>query len=58
MRAQKVAYYRVTTNSSGKKVRMAVSDSGRIVNVSPVGGKVARTRTGKRLAARRRRIAR
>jgi len=50
------AYYRTRTYPSGKKVRLAISSDGRILEATPVVSKVRRTRTGKRLAARRRRI--
>ena len=52
------AYYRTRTYPSGKKVRLAISADGRILEATPVVSKVRRTKTGKRLAARRRRIAR
>jgi hypothetical protein len=49
-------YYRVKTYASGKKVRLAISTDGRILEATPVVSKVKRTKTGKRLARRRRRI--
>jgi len=52
------AYYRIKTYPSGKKVRLTISSSGRILESTPVVSKVRRTKTGRRLAARRRRIAR
>jgi len=52
------AYYRTKTYPSGKKVRLAISSDGRLLEVTPVVSKVRRTKTGKRLAARRRRLAR
>ena len=52
------AYYKVRTYPSGKKVRLAISAEGRILEATPIVSKVRRTRTGKRLAARRRRISR
>ncbi len=52
------AYYRVRTYPSGKKVRLAISSEGRILEVTSVVSKVKRTKTGRRLAVRRRRIAR
>ena len=52
------AYYRVKTYPSGKKVRLAISSGGRILEAVPVVSKAKRTTTGRRLAARRRRIAR
>lgn len=51
-------YYRTKTYPSGKKVRLAISPGGRILEATPVVSKVKRTKTGKRLAARRRRISR
>ena len=50
------AYYRVRTYPSGKKVRLAISENGRILEATPVLSRTRKTRTGKRLAARRRRI--
>ena len=52
------AFYRTKTYPSGKKVRLAISSEGRILEATPVVSKVKRTKTGKRLAARRRRITR
>jgi hypothetical protein len=52
----KGTYYRVKTYASGKKVRLAISPDGRILEATPVVSKVTKTRTGKRLARRRRRI--
>ena len=52
------AYYRVRTYPSGKKVRLAISSEGRILEATPVASRVKRTKTGRRLAARRRRISR
>jgi len=52
------AYYRTKTYPSGKRVRLAISVDGRILEATPVVSKAKRTRTGRRLAARRRRIAR
>ena len=49
-------YYRVKTYDNGKKVRLAISTDGRILEATPVVSKVKRTKTGKRLARRRRRI--
>jgi hypothetical protein len=49
-------YYRVKTYTNGKKVRLAISPDGRILEATPVVSKIKRTRTGKRLARRRRRI--
>ncbi len=51
-------YYRVKTYQSGKRVRLAISPSGRILETKLVGSKAAKTRTGRRLAKRRRRIGR
>jgi len=51
-------YYRIRTYPSGKKVRLAISSEGRILEATAVVSKARRTKTGRRLAARRRRIAR
>lgn len=58
MPVPKGTYYRIRTYPSGKKVRLAISPSGRVLEVTPVISKVKRTKTGKRLAKRRRRIRR
>lgn len=50
------AYYRIKTYPSGKRVRLAISSSGRVLEVIPIVNKAERTKTGRRLAARRRRI--
>ena len=52
----KGTYYRIRTYPSGKRVRLAISPSGRILESASVKSKVKRTKTGKRLARRRRRI--
>ena len=52
------AYYRTKIYPSGKRVRLAISSEGRILEATPVVSRVSRTKTGKRLAARRRRIRR
>jgi len=52
------AYYRIQTYPSGKRVRLAISPDGRILEATVVMSKARRTKTGRRLAARRRRIAR
>jgi len=52
------AFYRTRTYPSGKKVRLAISSDGRILEATPVVSKSKRTRTGRRLATRRRRISR
>lgn len=52
------AYYRVRTYPSGKRVRLAISSEGRILEATSIVSKARRTKTGKRLATRRRRIAR
>jgi len=49
-------YYRVKTYPSGKRVRLAISSSGRILEAVPVVSRASRTKTGKRLARRRRRL--
>lgn len=52
------AYYRTRTYASGKKVRLLISARGQILEATPVGEKTNKTKTGKRLAKRRRRISR
>jgi hypothetical protein len=49
-------YHRIRTYPSGKKMRLTISGSGRILEAVPVMRRIGRTRTGQRLAARRRRI--
>ena len=49
-------YWRYRTFPSGKRVRLAISPGGRILGVSSIASKVKRTRTGRRLTARQRRI--
>ena len=51
-------FFKIKTYPSGKKVRLAISAEGRILEATPVVSKARKTKTGKRLAARRRRIAR
>jgi len=53
-----VFYKKIRTYPSGKKVRLAISSEGRILEATPVVSRARRTKTGRRLAARRRRIAR
>lgn len=50
------AYYKTKTYPSGKKVRLTISAGGKILESTPVVSKSNRTKTGKRLARRRRRI--
>jgi len=52
------AYYKTRTYLSGKKVRLTISSEGRILKSTPIVNKVRRTKTGRRLTVRRRRIAR
>jgi len=52
------AYHKIKTYPSGRKVRLTISESGRILESTPVFAKARRTKTGRRLATRRRRIAR
>lgn len=52
------AYYRMKIYPSGKKVRLAISSEGRILEATPVVSKIRRTKTGRSLARRRRRISR
>jgi len=51
-------YSRIRTSTTGRRVRLTISSEGRILDSTPIASKVKRTRTGKRLALRRRRIAR
>lgn len=51
-------YYRVKTYPGGKRVRLAISPDGRIIETKPITNKTRRTKTGKHLATRRRRIQR
>jgi len=51
-------YHKIKTYPSGKKFRLTISSSGRILESVPVVSKVKRTKIGRRLAARRRRIMR
>ena len=48
--------YRVRTLPSGKQVKETISSSGRIMKVVTIVKKINRTKTGKRLNNRRRRI--
>jgi len=50
--------YKVKTLPSGKRVKQTIAPNGRIVKVVPLRSKVNRTKTGKRLNKRRRRIQR
>jgi hypothetical protein len=58
MLTAKGAYYRIKTDSSGKRVRLTLSPSGRVLETKVLVSKVKRTKTGRRLAQRRRRISR
>jgi len=49
-------YYRTRVYSSGKKMRLAISPEGRILESTPVASRAKKSRTGKRLAAMRRRL--
>lgn len=51
-------YTRLTTSRDGKRVRLTLTDSGRVISAVPVGNKAKRTRTGRRLARLRRKIKR
>lgn len=48
--------YRVRTLPSGKRVKETIAPNGRIIKVITLKSKVKRTKTGKRLSKRRRRI--
>lgn len=48
--------YIVKTLPSGKRVKQTIAPNGRIIKVVPIVNKVNRTKTGKRLNQRRRRI--
>lgn len=58
MRLPRGAHWRTITKPSGKQVRQIVDGYGRVVETIPVIHKVRRTKTGRRLAARHRRIMR
>jgi len=58
MRFPNGSYHRLYTYPSGKKVRLTVSPEGRILESVPARSKAKRTKVGRRLAARRRRISR
>lgn len=49
-------YHRIKTYPSGRRERLAISPDGRILERTPYPSKVRKTKTGKRLAKRRRRI--
>jgi len=51
-------YYRIKTYPNGKRVRLAISPSGRILEATPVTSMARQTKTGRRLSRRLRRIAR
>lgn len=46
----------IKTLPSGKKVKQTISPTGRIIKVTTIGSKINRTKSGKRLNKRRRRI--
>ena len=48
--------YRIRTLPSGKRVKQTITPDNRIIRVVPVTNKTNRTKTGKRLNKRRRRI--
>ena len=56
MPVPKGTYYRIKTYPSGKRVRLAISPSGRILEATSILSKTKNTKTGKRLAKRRKRI--
>ena len=62
MRIPKGSYHRIKTYPDGKRVRLIITPRGRIISSVPVHssvGKVktaSRTKTGRKLAQRRRRI--
>lgn len=49
-------YHRIKVYPSGKKVRLTISENGRILDSTPMIARAKRTKTAKRLARRRRRI--
>jgi hypothetical protein len=56
MRLPQGAYYKIKTNASGKRVRLTISSDGRILDSELTMNKTRRTKVGKRLERRRRRI--
>lgn len=48
--------YRIKTYPSGKRVRLAVAPDGRVIETTAVKRHASKTKTGKRLSSRRRRI--
>lgn len=50
--------YRVKTYKSGKRVRLAIAPNGRVLEVKELTPRTDKTRTGRRLERRRRRIGR
>ena len=56
MPVPKGTYYRIKTYPSGRRVRLAITPNGRIIEITPLSKKTSKTKTGKRLASRRRRI--
>ncbi len=50
--------FRVKTLPSGKRVRLTITSDDRVIETKVLRNKTKRTKTGKRLAARRRRIRR
>ncbi len=50
--------FQVKTLPSGKRVRLTITDDDRVIERKVLRNKAKRTKTGKRLAARRRRIRR
>jgi len=56
LRKQAGTYTRIRTYASGKRVRLTISPNGRILESKPVLARTQRTRLGKKLARRRRRI--
>lgn len=55
---RRTTYTRIKTYPNGKRVKLVISENGRILEKIPVGGggKVRRTRTGKRLNRIRRKL--
>lgn len=51
-------YTRIKTYADGRRVKLTIGPNGRILEAAPVLSRVDKTRTGKRLARRRRRISR
>jgi len=52
------SYTRIRTRADGRRERLTIADNGRILEVTPISNRTSKTRTGKSLARRRRRMSR